>query len=277
MDIDDIVKKLQPLTFAQGVSRDEQIRRIFLSLGIAIMLPMVSVFLIKDMLSGRIMEGIVVFGMVSLLCLLLFLLNRAKSYGGMVRTVVLLITFIEIYEFYTGGGNGGAFLWFFVLPSATIFLLGVKEGVFWVAGMDLCIAVMTFGKLGYPYSSDLSYRFFAVFTIVSFLSCCFELLREWYFRQLTKEKETVQKALDEIKLLKGLVPICSSCKKIRDDKGYWTQIEAYIKAYSDVEFSHGICPECAAKLYPTSSAANSTQPDDSEQQGVVENVTASSK
>ncbi len=54
----------------------------------------------------------------------------------------------------------------------------------------------------------------------------------------------------EIKQLRGMLPICSSCKKIRDDKGYWNQIEVYIKDHSDAEFSHGICPECVKKLYP---------------------------
>ena len=58
------------------------------------------------------------------------------------------------------------------------------------------------------------------------------------------------KALEEIKKLKGILPICSSCKKIRDDKGYWQQIEAYIGQHSGAEFTHGICPDCARKLYP---------------------------
>lgn len=59
----------------------------------------------------------------------------------------------------------------------------------------------------------------------------------------------LQKALDSIKTLKGLVPICAKCKKIRDDKGYWSQIEKYIESHSDASFSHGICPECMDKLY----------------------------
>lgn len=53
----------------------------------------------------------------------------------------------------------------------------------------------------------------------------------------------------EINTLRGFLPICASCKKIRDDKGYWTQIEAYISTRTEVEFSHGICPDCAIKLY----------------------------
>jgi PAS domain S-box-containing protein len=70
--------------------------------------------------------------------------------------------------------------------------------------------------------------------------------------ELEKEKLIIElkKAVSKIKTLRGLLPICSSCKKIRDDKGYWNQLEAYIKAHSDADFSHSICPECAKKLYP---------------------------
>ena len=60
----------------------------------------------------------------------------------------------------------------------------------------------------------------------------------------------LQNALSEVKTLQGFLPICSHCKKIRDDKGYWDQIESYIHKHSDAEFSHGICPECAEKYYP---------------------------
>ncbi len=60
----------------------------------------------------------------------------------------------------------------------------------------------------------------------------------------------LQKALRELKQLKGLLPICSYCKKIRDDKGSWHQLEAYIQAHSEAEFSHSICKECAAKFFP---------------------------
>ena len=60
----------------------------------------------------------------------------------------------------------------------------------------------------------------------------------------------LQESLKRIKTLSGMLPICGHCKKIRDDSGYWNQIESYIQDRSDAEFSHGICPECAKKLYP---------------------------
>ena len=67
---------------------------------------------------------------------------------------------------------------------------------------------------------------------------------------LKQERDKLQDALAEVKTLSGLLPICANCKKIRDDKGYWNQIEAYIRDHSEADFSHSICPECAKKLYP---------------------------
>jgi PAS domain S-box-containing protein len=73
-------------------------------------------------------------------------------------------------------------------------------------------------------------------------------------KELEKEKEQLiielQKALQKVKQLSVFLPICASCKKIRDDRGYWKQIETYIKEHSEAEFSHSICPDCAKKLYP---------------------------
>ena len=78
--------------------------------------------------------------------------------------------------------------------------------------------------------------------------------REQLIRQL-------QDALSHIKRLKGLLPICASCKKIRDDKGYWSQVEVYISEHSEALFTHGICPECVKKLYPE--YFNTLYPEDS--------------
>jgi len=73
-------------------------------------------------------------------------------------------------------------------------------------------------------------------------------------RQIEKEREALieklEKALSQVKVLSGLLPICASCKKIRNDQGYWIQIETYLRDHSEAEFSHGLCPECKERLYP---------------------------
>ena len=72
-------------------------------------------------------------------------------------------------------------------------------------------------------------------------------------QEIEEHKQTegeLQETLKKVRTLSGLLPICATCKKIRDDKGYWNQIEAFITKHSQAEFSHGICPECAKKFYP---------------------------
>nr|MBF0221795.1 hypothetical protein [Desulfobulbaceae bacterium] len=66
----------------------------------------------------------------------------------------------------------------------------------------------------------------------------------------TQTETDLKSALFEVKQLSGMLPICSSCKNIRDDKGYWRQIESFIREHSEAKFSHGICPDCVKKLYP---------------------------
>lgn len=68
--------------------------------------------------------------------------------------------------------------------------------------------------------------------------------------ELTIQNTKLENALKEIKILSGLLPICSHCKNIRDEAGNWNKLEAYIDAHSEAEFSHGVCPECAIKYFP---------------------------
>jgi hypothetical protein len=75
-------------------------------------------------------------------------------------------------------------------------------------------------------------------------------LLEGKMAALNTANKKLEEALTKVQVLSGLLPICSSCKKIRDDEGYWNQIEGYIQKHSSAQFSHGICPECAKKYYP---------------------------
>jgi ABC-type amino acid transport substrate-binding protein len=92
---------------------------------------------------------------------------------------------------------------------------------------------------------------FILFVIVYNRRLRKEILRR---EEAEKEREQVidelKSALDNVKQLKGLLPICSACKKIRDDQGYWQQVEEYVTEHSEAEFSHSICPQCMEKIYP---------------------------
>ncbi len=69
-------------------------------------------------------------------------------------------------------------------------------------------------------------------------------------RQLAQKNAELEEALANVKTLSGLLPICANCKKIRDDDGYWQNVEIYLRDHSDASLSHGICPDCMVTLYP---------------------------
>jgi len=94
-------------------------------------------------------------------------------------------------------------------------------------------------------SVELLARVTSALTLKKEMDC--RKLRE---TELRRSNEELQQALREVKVLRGLIPICASCKKIRNDGGFWQQIEEYIGEHSEAEFSHGICQPCLKKLYP---------------------------
>lgn len=69
-------------------------------------------------------------------------------------------------------------------------------------------------------------------------------------KELKRKNQALQDALDKVKVLSGLIPICANCHKIRDDQGFWHRVETYIREHSDATFTHGICPDCTRSLYP---------------------------
>ena len=73
--------------------------------------------------------------------------------------------------------------------------------------------------------------------------------------RLAQQAADLQEALAKVKTLSGFIPICASCKKVRDDRGFWSQIESYVSEHSDAEFSHGLCPDCVGKFFPDSADA----------------------
>ena len=103
-------------------------------------------------------------------------------------------------------------------------------------------------------------RFSAVISSAVFSGNDGEQRTSMFVRDLTEQEkreqalqvtnEDLKKALAEIKVLRGIIPICANCKKIRDDKGYWHQVETYISKNTDALFSHALCSECITKLYP---------------------------
>jgi len=115
-------------------------------------------------------------------------------------------------------------------------------GFWWVVESIIRVVIFKMGNFMEELLTDDPMELW-VRSVVTALFIIFGFLFQFTFNKL-------QNAHNEIKTLSGLLPICASCKKIRDDKGYWNTIEIYIQNHSDAKFSHGICPKCKKKLYP---------------------------
>lgn len=76
------------------------------------------------------------------------------------------------------------------------------------------------------------------------------LVNSRYIDQLNEKTTSLEQALSEVKTLRGLLPMCSRCKKIRDDEGLWTRLETYLSNHTDTHISHGLCPDCLRELFP---------------------------
>ena len=94
----------------------------------------------------------------------------------------------------------------------------------------------------------VSVTFFLVFAMAFFLIRRWRKLKQTV-NDLSRLNEELSKALSEIKELRGIIPICAKCKKVKDDQGYWSQIESYIEKHSNADFTHGLCPDCMEAMY----------------------------
>lgn len=136
--------------------------------------------------------------------------------------------------------TGGMTAWIFV-SMAIVLMSGRRIYSLWVAFFNHAF-----------YQSDLLFEMLGLATSlfmlagVVLISPLFKTIRQSEENQRMLANE-LQDTLSKIKTLSGMLPICASCKKIRDDKGYWKQIEVYVREHTEAEFSHGLCPDCGKK------------------------------
>lgn len=229
----------------------------FLLLGVPTMLA----FGVYNCLQSNWALGGVVFAMALSLVLAWSLLKRLQSGVWLYRINIVFFAGMLLYMAVIGGNDGSKAMWLFTFPLIAFFLLSTIEGLVWTVAMFLgacCIFWLPhLGARKHVYSGQFTIRFVTVYIILSVVACWFEVLRRHYrkgmdaeHQRLLAEQSALQEALSQVRQLSGLLPICACCKKVRDDRGYWTQIESYIRDHSEAEFSHGLCPDCGEDLYP---------------------------
>lgn len=155
-----------------------------------------------------------------------------------------------LYSIFIGADNGTSYLWLYIYPAIAYSLLGATQGIVIILATWLVALVIIVFNVGFhPYSTDFGIPFLLSYTLTALFAYGIEVSRMRYYHQLQAEKTALQEVLDKVHTLETLLPICASCKKIRDDNGDWQHIENYISDHSSIAFSHGICPDCRAKLF----------------------------
>jgi len=249
---------------------------VFLLTGI----PTMVVFGSYHLLTGRPLLGLLACGMAGLLGATRLLLRKVESGLVLYRINAFLFAALLLYILSVGGEGGSKALWLLVFPLIVFFLFGTREGLAWSAMLYLGAVGLVSGLVHdprvYPYQVEFATRFSLTYLIIAAIGYWFEFLRQHYrtgmeaeqgrlmeeqFRlreeiasRLKAEEQRealiveLREAMSKVKLLRGLLPICASCKKIRDDRGQWVQIETFVRDRSDAEFSHSLCPDCGDEM-----------------------------
>ncbi len=173
-----------------------------------------------------------------------------KSQIAVVSMTIVFLSFVGGLDYATGPELG--FFAFYFLPiSIATWYLARKSVVTSSSLAAISIWFVVEQLNGRAYSSSFIKYWDAGIKFVAFLILGFAVLRVKHALQQEKESnEKLSTALAEVKNLTGLLPICASCKQIRDDEGYWHRVEAYISNHSDAEFTHSMCPACSKEWYP---------------------------
>lgn len=172
--------------------------------------------------------------------------------------VFLLVTLATVGVFRRSGSEALAFP-YMALPF--LVWTGLRLGPRWTA-VALCeVALVAIGQTtrGYgpiaavgatvPEQALLLQMYLAIAAVTTLSLAAAIRARDDLHLALAGRAEDLRRALAEIRTLQGILPICGHCKRIRDDGGYWEQLETYVRQHTDAEFSHGICPECGPKYY----------------------------
>jgi hypothetical protein len=184
-----------------------------------------------------------------------YLLYRISTCCLVAMTLLLVYLFPEVHIYY---------MFFLVLPVLFFLLLGKNEGRWWSAITVIPITLMYFFKHApQNHGSGSSERLilylsiFSAYFAISYLAYLMEdmLLEAYsqeneYRKEITQKHKALEQAIKEIKTLKETLPVCSNCRKIKDESGEYLRLEEYLLRHTDTKVSHSLCPDCLRELYP---------------------------
>lgn len=237
----------------QMVNLDSHSRKMrFAKMYCAVAIASLIAFGTANLISGNIFGFCLEYGVGFFLIFALLLLRHSGNLDRAQSHILFSLSIVLSYLLISGGVGRTGIFWWFTFPVASFFFCGRKRGWIWIGVLlTEAVAIMFFNNilpLGVPYSFIELRQFVVTFFVLSFVLQHYEVTRNDYEVAIRKNMKELEIAGKNIKTLKGLIPICASCKKIRDDKGYWQQVETYVSKHTEADFSHGYCDECAEKF-----------------------------
>jgi len=193
------------------------------------------------------------FLIISAIIILMIYFRISANYTIYKIVPVIISGLFFIYLVSTGGIADTGPLWSYIFPILSYFILGYKKGTAAIL-VEIFLFIIILFVPGIPiliadYQLYFKFRFILSTMFVSILAFSLEHAR---FNSFEKQEMLIIKlksANDEIKELNNLIPICARCKKVRNDKGYWEQVESYLQKRAKISFTHSLCKECSDKLY----------------------------
>lgn len=243
---------------SKGLEQNRKRTFAFFCAGIAVAILLA--FTLVDLVEKDLDEALINLGMGIVLISGIVCLKMLAIDQFIYRVAITLLGFFFLFNIHIGSGQGTAIFWLYCFPPVFMFFLGRKEGLVAMVlflGLVCLLLLNPFSFDTYAYDTRVVSRFLPSFLLVCLIAYGLEASREKYQRMMNEkqvallaEKKRLETAMEEIKTLSGLIPICSNCKKIRDDKGYWQQVETFIEHHTKAGFSHSICPDCFKIFYP---------------------------
>jgi len=279
------VTALRKLFVADSVGLEDQLRFRLYTTFVALALPPMLVFGIVGIAEGNLVLAALILASGVALVAGWRLARRGRSVLAVYRANGFVFALLVLQMVAVGGASGSKSLWINVYPLITFFLLGEREGALWTGGLLIASLAVLFAAPWFPaihaYPPEFAVRLSVVYLVVACATFGYEHIRRRFRDRLVLEREHLEEekqrlsreilereraerekerliaelkeALGQVQTLKGLVPICSHCHRIRDDKGFWNRLESYLQAHAGAQFSHGICPTCMATQYPDDS------------------------
>jgi len=213
-----------------------------------------AVMAVVNVFVGEFRYILLVAGLAAIAAASIYLNHTTRSVVAATLLILLAINAIAIYLVATGGYAGYGPLWLFFMPTLIMFSFGLRVGLISMGALIAVCAMIFFypgdALLAHDYPLGFRIRYLVALTGVTLFSAVAEHSRKIVHGRLQRRNRQLEKALREVRELSGLIPMCASCKKIRDDEGFWNEVEVYMSRHSDMDFSHSLCPDCMARLYP---------------------------